>query len=64
MNPSDFFYGVYRKKIMILFTFTLCVYRSINTPFFVHLVAIYSHPASNVIEARLMVQDKKILYFE
>ncbi len=60
MNPSDFFYGVYRKKIIILFTFTLCVYRSINS----HFVAIYSHPTSDVMEVRLMVQDKKILYFE
>ena len=46
MNPSDLFYGVYRKKIIILFTFTLCVYRSINS----HFVAIYSHPTSDVME--------------
>jgi hypothetical protein len=52
------------RGIIILFTFTVCFYKSINILFFVHLVAIYSNPTSNVIEVRLMVPDKKILYFD
>jgi hypothetical protein len=32
--------------------------------FFVQLVATYSQPTSYVIEVRLMVPDKQILYFE
>ena len=32
--------------------------------FFVHLVATYSQPTSYVIEVRLMVPDKQILYLE
>gem|GEM_PF-1266656 len=68
MNSSDLFYGGNRKSPIILCTLTLCVYKSINYApkniFFVHLVAPYSHPTSYVIEVRLMMPDKKILYPE